>query len=91
MVRGPPHGFSESVQRLLGFSIFAQAGLAVGLVLVTQHRFPDLALTVGAVVLGGVVVFEIAGPLSARLAINRSGEARPQQIDDTLALESKAP
>jgi Kef-type K+ transport system membrane component KefB len=82
-------GFPETVQRLLGFSILAQAGLAVGLVLLTQRRFPDLGPTVAAVVLAGVVIFEIAGPLSARLAINRSGESRAQGNDGVLAIETE--
>lgn len=69
---------SEPIRRLLGFSILAQAGLAVGLVLVTRERFPDIAPTVTTVVLGAVVVFEIVGPLSARFALDRSGESRPQ-------------
>jgi hypothetical protein len=29
-------------------------------------------------VLGAVAVFEVAGPLSARFALDRSGESRPQ-------------
>ena len=70
---------SSTVQRLLGPSILAQAGLAVGLVLVTRQRFPDLAPVVTTVVLGAVVVFEIAGPLSARFALDRSGESRRQE------------
>jgi Kef-type K+ transport system membrane component KefB len=74
---------SEPVRRLLGLSILAQAGLAVGLVLVTRQRFPEFAPTVTTVVLGAVVVFEIAGPLSARFALDRSGESRPHE-DDTL-------
>jgi len=77
------------VQHLLGFSIFAQAGLAVGLVLLIQRRFPDLAPTVAAIVLAGVVIFEIAGPLSARLAINRSGESRMHVTDDALAIDAE--
>jgi Kef-type K+ transport system membrane component KefB len=73
-----------AMQRLLGLSIFAQAGLAVGLVLVTRERFPDIAPTVTTVVLGAVVVFEIAGPLSARFALDRTGESRPQDEDPLL-------
>ena len=80
--------FPATVQRLIGFSIFAQAGLAVGLVLVTRQRFPELAPTVTTVVLGAVVVFEIAGPLSTRFALDRSGESRPQDADPILSLES---
>ena len=68
----------RTVQQYLGLSILAQAGLAVGLVLVTRQRFPDLAPLVSTVVLGAVAVFEVAGPLSARFALDRSGESRPQ-------------
>lgn len=79
--------FPAPVQQLMGLSIFAQAGLAVGLVLVTRERFPDIAPTVATVVLGAVVVFEIAGPLSARFALDRSGESRPQDADPLLPYE----
>ena len=80
-------GFPESVQRLLGFSIFAQAGLAVGLVLVTRQRFPEFAPVVTTVVLGAVVVFEIAGPLSARIALDRSGESHPKDHGELLPFD----
>lgn len=60
-------GAPDPLRRLLGLSILAQAGLAVGLVLVTRQRFPELAPTVTTVVLGAIEVFEIAGPLSARV------------------------
>jgi Kef-type K+ transport system membrane component KefB len=79
-------GSSANVRRLLGPAILAQAGLAVGLVLVTRQRFPDLAPVVTTVVLGAVVVFEIAGPLSARFALDRCGESRPQD-EETIGLE----
>jgi Kef-type K+ transport system membrane component KefB len=68
-------GFPHATQRLFGLSLLAQAGLAVGLVLITRQRFPEIASTVTTVVLGAVVVFEIAGPLSARFALDRCGES----------------
>jgi Kef-type K+ transport system membrane component KefB len=64
------------VQSLLGFSILAQAGLAIGLVLITRDQFPALSSTVATVVLGAVAAFEIAGPISARQALARSGEMK---------------
>jgi hypothetical protein len=73
------------MQRFLGLSILAQAGLAVGLVLVTRERFPEIAPTVTTVVLGAVVIFEVAGPLSARFALDRTGESRPQDDDPLMA------
>jgi Kef-type K+ transport system membrane component KefB len=66
------------VQRALGFGLLSQAGLAVGLTLTIGTRFPDLAPTVNTVVLAAVVIFEIVGPLGARLILVRNGEVRPQ-------------
>jgi Kef-type K+ transport system membrane component KefB len=80
-------GLGRAVERLFGFSILAQAGLAVGLVLITRERFPEVAPTVTTVVLGAVIVFELTGPLSARIAFARSGESRPQLMDELLPLE----
>jgi hypothetical protein len=57
--------------------MLSQAGLAIGLVLVTSERLPELAPTVTTVVLAAVAVFELIGPLSARLALVRSGEVKP--------------
>jgi Kef-type K+ transport system membrane component KefB len=79
-------GLPPTVRNLLGPSILAQAGLAVGLVLLTQQRFPGLAPGITTVVLGSVVIFEIAGPLSARIALGRSGETRPQDSDGVIPL-----
>jgi Kef-type K+ transport system membrane component KefB len=84
-------GFPAPVQRLLGISLLAQAGLAVGLVLVTRQRFPDIAPTVTTVVLGAVIVFEIAGPLAARFALDRSGESRPHEHAELLPFDDSLP
>lgn len=67
--------FDPKVQRMIGLAMFSQAGLAIGLVLVTQDRFPDLAPLVSTVVLASVAIFELFGPLGARIALVRSGEA----------------
>lgn len=68
----------EPVRKLLGFGLMSQAGLAVGLALTITRRFPDLAPSVVTVVLSAVAVNEMIGPLSARLAIIRSGESQPR-------------
>jgi Kef-type K+ transport system membrane component KefB len=67
------------VQRWLGFTLLAQAGLAVGITLAIGRRFPDLAPVITTVVFSSVVIYELVGPLSARFALMRSGEANPQE------------
>jgi Kef-type K+ transport system membrane component KefB len=68
-------GLEPTVQRFLGFALLAQAGLAIGLTLVVNNRYPELAPTVTTVVLAAVTVFEVIGPMSARYALVRAGEA----------------
>ncbi len=70
-----------NVRRYLGPALLAQAGLAVGLMITTERRFPEYADTTTAVILAGVAVFEMFGPIFARLAIIRAGESQTRQID----------
>jgi hypothetical protein len=80
-------GLSPEVQRLLGFAMFSQAGLAIGLVLVTNERFPDIGPIVTTVVLASVAVFELVGPLAARFALIQSGESRPESPEPAVLLD----
>ena len=77
----------EHVRGLLGFGLMSQAGLAVGLTLAINRRFPDFAPPVVTVVLAAVAIYEMVGPVSARLAIIKSGEARPRKAEPALAME----
>ena len=71
-------GLPEIVRRWLGVALMSQAGLAIGLTLIINRRFPEYGGAVSTVVLAAVVVYEMIGPISARFAITRSGEARPR-------------
>lgn len=77
-------GMEPVVQKMLGASMLSQAGLAIGLVLVTNERFPQFAPTVTTVVLAAVTIFELIGPVSARVALVRSGEAK--QVEEAPAI-----
>lgn len=65
---------NASVERNIGFALFAQAGLAIGLVLIARRHLPESASLITTVVLGGVAIFEMFGPLAAKYALVRSGE-----------------
>jgi Kef-type K+ transport system membrane component KefB len=75
------------IRRLLGFAMLSQAGLAIGLVLATNERFPSLAPTVTTVVLASVAIFELVGPLGARFALDKSGEVRPQPVESEILFD----
>jgi Kef-type K+ transport system membrane component KefB len=69
-------GMEDVVQRMLGFCLLAQAGLALGLVLTINRRYPEYAPAVGTIVVAAVAISELFGPVAVRLAIVHSGEAR---------------
>jgi Kef-type K+ transport system membrane component KefB len=76
-------GLEPRVRNFLGFALQAQAGLAVGLSLTVNTRYPELAPVISTVVLASVAVFEVIGPASTRFALVRAGEAglaRPADI-----------
>ena len=68
-------GLEPAVRRYLGFALLAQAGLAIGLTLTINARYPEWAPVVSTVVLGSVAVYEVIGPISTRFALIKAGEA----------------
>lgn len=65
-----------AVRNFLGFSLLAQAGLAVGLTNAIEQRYETFAPIVSTVVLASVAIFEMVGPISTRFALMRSGESK---------------
>lgn len=70
-VRAPPN-----LGRWMGAALMPQAGVALGMALVSTQRFPELRELVIPVVVSATVLFEVVGPLLTRLALVRTGEAR---------------
>jgi len=70
-------GSPKTVQKYLGIALIPQAGVAIGLVfLITNdpalNQFSDI---ITPVVLAGVVLSELAGPLCAKFAVIHAGES----------------
>lgn len=85
-----------TVRRYLGLALTPQAGVAIGLVFLINDdpsvsRFSEV---ITPVVLAGVVLSELVGPVLARRAIKMAGEARefetgPAPSDDPLPVGSR--
>ena len=67
---------SRNVRRYAGWGLIPQGGIVIGLALVLQRNsvFADLSSILVNVVIGATVIHELIGPLTAKLAIVRSGE-----------------
>lgn len=79
------------IRKYLGFGLLSQAGVAIGLALVVKNRFQglgpeinDAGLTMGdhignivfTTITATSVIFEIIGPILAKYALKKSGEAQ---------------
>jgi Kef-type K+ transport system membrane component KefB len=69
------------IRNNLGLGILSQAGVAIGLALLASHKLSAMGMDeLGSLIITTIaattVIFEIIGPLAARFAIIRSGEAR---------------
>jgi Kef-type K+ transport system membrane component KefB len=62
------------MQQQLGLCLLSSSSLAIGLTIQVRQQFPEIASQVTAVVLAGVIVFEVIGPILARTALIRAGE-----------------
>lgn len=66
--------FPPQVQKYLGLALQPQAGVAIGLAMMVRTQFPDLADTVTTVIMATVMVYELIGPVLAKIAVTRAGE-----------------
>ena len=67
------------IRNNLGLGILSQAGVAIGLSLIAAHKlatmgYDELGTLVVTTIAATTVIFEIIGPLGARIAISRAGE-----------------
>lgn len=65
-----------AVQKYLGFTLFPQAGVAIGLATTANKAFPDanLGAIVLAVILTATIVYELLGPVITKIALKKAGE-----------------
>ncbi|MDH5662160.1 MAG: cation:proton antiporter [Elusimicrobiota bacterium] len=66
-----------NIQKYLGFGLFTQAGVAIGLAMVVQREFGlygELATITITTITATTIILEIIGPLGVKYAITRAGE-----------------
>lgn len=62
------------VKKYLGWALLPQGGISIGLSLVVSQQLPQFSDAIVTLILFSVLVFEIAGPILAKVAITRAGE-----------------
>jgi Kef-type K+ transport system membrane component KefB len=67
-------GAPTTVERLAGFGLLPQAGLAIALSLLFARTFPEFGASAAALTMSVVAINEIASPVLYRFALEASGE-----------------
>ncbi len=64
----------ENIRKYLGLTLLPQAGVAIGMSQLVSIKFPALASQINTIVLAGVLVFELIGPIITKMALSKAGE-----------------
>ena len=68
-------GASDSTKWRIGLGMMPQAGVALGMALLAEHKFPESGELILQITIGSTVFFELVGPLLTRFALTRSETA----------------
>lgn len=74
-------GANRNVRNFLGLALIPQAGVAIGFVFMvsTDPKLADWSSTITPVILAGVVLSELCGPLLVRLTVEKAREISQEQ------------
>lgn len=64
------------VRKYLGLSLIPQAGVAIGLALITARILPQYAETIQAVILGATFIYELIGPVTTKVSLQKQERSR---------------
>ncbi len=67
-------GAEETVVKYLGMSLLTQGGISIGLSMIVAAQLPQFSESIITIILFSVLVYEIAGPILAKIAIQKAGE-----------------
>jgi NhaP-type Na+/H+ or K+/H+ antiporter len=81
----------KTVVKYLPFSLFSQAGVAIGLSILAAHYFPgSVGNTLVVIITATTFISQIAGPLFTKVAIIKAGEAGLNITEEDLVQQTKA-
>ena len=83
-------GEDKSVRRYLGLALVPQAGVSIGLAALGERMLPpEMGSLLNTIVLSSAVLYEIAGPGLAKLALHLAGALKPAEKEAWQRREGK--
>ena len=75
-------GTDKNVRNYLGLALIPQAGVSIGLAFLGQRILPiDVGNRLMTIILSSSVLYELAGPICAKLALIYSGAIKKDKIN----------
>lgn len=69
MVKAP-----EAIVKWLGLALLPQGGISIGLTMIVARELPQFSAEIITVILFSVLIFEVMGPILAKISITQAGE-----------------
>lgn len=63
-----------AVRKYLGLSLLPQGGLAIGLAVLVRQQLPEYATDISTIIMFSILVYELLGPIFAKIALQKAGE-----------------
>ena len=67
-------GAPAAVRKYLGLALIPQAGVAIGLSMIAEQILPGMGVVIRTIILSATVVYELIGPVAAKVALLKAGE-----------------
>jgi Kef-type K+ transport system membrane component KefB len=77
-----------NIQKYLGITLLPQAGVALGMATIARAELGATGVMIGNIVLFGVLIYELVGPLMTKIALTKAGDIHPR-VDAVVSDESE--
>lgn len=62
------------VTKYLGLGLLPQGGISIGLIVLVRQQLPGYATAISTIIMFSVLIYEVSGPIFAKIAIQKAGE-----------------
>lgn len=62
------------VTKYLGLGLLPQGGISIGLLVLVRQQLPQYAMAISSIIMFSVLIYEVSGPIFAKIAIEKAGE-----------------
>ena len=68
----------SNVKKYLGITLLPQAGVALGMASIARAELGETGVMISNIVLFGVLIYELVGPLMTKIALTKAGDIQPK-------------